>query len=57
MTTRPPPAERLTFARVGITDPLSITDYMAHGGFAGLKKALTMAPAECTDPIRNGLQA
>ncbi|MGH8813979.1 MAG: formate dehydrogenase, partial [Advenella sp.] len=23
--------ERLTFARVGITDPLSITDYMAHG--------------------------
>jgi formate dehydrogenase iron-sulfur subunit len=34
--------ERLTFARAGITDPLSIEDYAAQGGFAGLKKALTM---------------
>src|SRR5262249_10867153 len=25
--------ERLTFARCGITDPLSIEDYVAHGGF------------------------
>ncbi len=32
--------ERLTFARCGITDPLSIADYIAHGGFAGLQKAL-----------------
>lgn len=38
--------ERLTFARVGITDPLSIEDYRAHGGFEGLTKALTMAPAD-----------
>ncbi|MFT0533080.1 formate dehydrogenase beta subunit [Castellaniella hirudinis] len=37
--------ERLTFARVGITDPLSIPDYLAHGGFAGLRQALGMAPA------------
>jgi len=43
--------ERLTFARVGITDPLSITDYMAHGGFAGLKKALTMAPADIVQEV------
>jgi formate dehydrogenase iron-sulfur subunit len=34
--------ERLTFARAGITDPLSLEDYLAHGGFAGLKNALSM---------------
>jgi formate dehydrogenase iron-sulfur subunit len=37
--------ERLTFARVGITDPLSLTDYASLGGFAGLKKALAMTGA------------
>ena len=37
--------ERLTFARCGITDPVSIPDYMAHGGFEGLKKALGLAGA------------
>jgi len=34
--------ERLTFARVGITDPLSLDDYLAHDGYQGLRKALTM---------------
>jgi formate dehydrogenase iron-sulfur subunit len=34
--------ERLTFARAGITDPVSIDDYIAHGGFEGLRKALQM---------------
>ena len=34
---------RLTFARVGLTDPLSLSDYEAHGGLAGLKKALAMS--------------
>lgn len=34
--------ERLTFARAGITDPVSIMDYIAHGGFEGLRKALAM---------------
>jgi formate dehydrogenase iron-sulfur subunit len=38
--------ERLTFARVGITDPLSLDNYRAHGGLAGLRAALGMAPAE-----------
>lgn len=38
--------ERLTFARCGITDPLSIEDYRAHGGFEGLTRALTMDPAD-----------
>ena len=34
--------ERLTFARVGITDPLSLADYAAHGGWKGLREALAM---------------
>jgi formate dehydrogenase iron-sulfur subunit len=34
--------ERLTFARVGITDPVSLDDYLAHEGYAGLKAALAM---------------
>ncbi|WP_375691506.1 NADH-ubiquinone oxidoreductase-F iron-sulfur binding region domain-containing protein [Pseudooceanicola sp. LIPI14-2-Ac024] len=33
---------RLTFARCGLTDPLSLSDYEAHGGFAGLRRALGM---------------
>lgn len=37
---------RLTFARVGITDPLSLDDYRAHGGLAGLEKAVAMTPAD-----------
>ncbi len=34
--------ERLTFARCGIVDPLSLADYVAHGGYRGLKRALTL---------------
>src|SRR5271154_947748 len=26
---------RVTFARVGLTDPLSLDDYIAHGGYCG----------------------
>ena len=37
---------RLTFARCGITDPLSLDDYRAHGGFKGLERALSMTPAQ-----------
>jgi formate dehydrogenase iron-sulfur subunit len=37
--------ERLTFARVGITDPRSLADYLAHGGYRGLQAAQTMEPA------------
>jgi formate dehydrogenase iron-sulfur subunit len=37
--------ERLTFARVGITDPRSIGDYLEHGGYRGLQAALRMDPA------------
>jgi hypothetical protein len=31
--------QRLTFARMGITRPLSLDDYAAHGGWVGLKNA------------------
>ena len=37
---------RLTFARCGVTDPLSLDDYRAHGGLAGLEKAAAMTPAD-----------
>ena len=37
--------ERLTFARVGITDPVSVDDYIAHGGYVGLARALGMTGA------------
>ena len=36
--------ERLTFARVGVTDPRSIEDYLNHDGYRGLKAALNMEP-------------
>ncbi|NUT60626.1 NADH-quinone oxidoreductase subunit NuoF [Herbaspirillum sp. C9C3] len=36
--------ERLTFARVGIIDPLSLEDYLAHEGYVGLKNALAKTP-------------
>jgi formate dehydrogenase iron-sulfur subunit len=37
--------ERLTFARVGITDPRSLEDYKQHGGYRGLAAALALEPA------------
>lgn len=38
--------QRLTFARVGLTDPRSLPDYLEHGGYRGLKAALGMSPAD-----------
>lgn len=44
---------RLTFARCGVIDPLSLEDYAAQCGLAGLRRALAMTPesvvAEVTD--------
>ncbi len=37
---------RLTFARVGVVDPLSPGDYRAHGGLVGLRSALAMSSSE-----------
>ncbi len=50
--------QRLTFARIGITDPLSIDDYLAHGGLEGLRRALTLdGAAACEELIESGLRA
>ncbi len=37
---------RLTFARVGVIDPLSLEDYVAHGGLVGLDRAKGMTKAQ-----------
>lgn len=34
--------QRLTFARIGKTDPVSLTDYVEYAGYRGLKNALSM---------------
>jgi formate dehydrogenase iron-sulfur subunit len=39
--------DRVTFARVGVVDPLSIADFQANGGLVGLHRALSM---ESEDP-------
>jgi formate dehydrogenase iron-sulfur subunit len=43
--------ERLTFARCGITDPFSLADYIAHDGFRGLERALTLAPEAIVEEV------
>jgi formate dehydrogenase iron-sulfur subunit len=49
--------QRLTFARIGITDPLSTDDYLAHGGLEGLRRALTLtSAAACETLIESGLR-
>ena len=44
--------ERLTFARCGIVDPLSIDDYIAHDGYRGLKQALTLDPQAIVEAVK-----
>jgi len=43
--------ERLTFARVGITDPVSLEDYVAHDGYRGLRRALSLEPSAIVDEV------
>ena len=43
--------QRLTFARVGITDPVSLDDYIAHDGYKGLKNALKLSGAEIVKAV------
>src|SRR5579884_2284335 len=45
--------ERLTFARCGITDPLSLADYISHDGYRGLEKALKMNPEAIVEEVAN----
>ena len=43
--------QRLTFERVGIIDPLSVPDYVAHGGYEGLRNALALSPAQIVQAV------
>ena len=43
--------QRLCFARVGVTDPLSVDDYVAHGGHAGLRNALSMSGVDIVKAV------
>ena len=35
--------QRLTFERVGVIDPASVADYVKHGGYQGLERALALS--------------
>jgi formate dehydrogenase iron-sulfur subunit len=43
--------QRLTCERVGIVDPSSVEDYVAHGGYQGLKRALSLEGAAIVQAI------
>lgn len=48
---------RITFRRCGITNPLSVSDYEAHGGMAGVRKAAAMSrEAICEEVMASGLR-
>jgi formate dehydrogenase iron-sulfur subunit len=48
---------RLTFARVGVTDPVSLDDYVAHGGYRGLKRAIELgADRVVAEVTKSGLR-
>jgi formate dehydrogenase iron-sulfur subunit len=44
--------QRLVFARCGLTDPVSITDYEAHGGFKGLERTLGCSAQDIVDQVK-----
>ncbi|MBU6315610.1 MAG: NAD(P)H-dependent oxidoreductase subunit E [Acidobacteria bacterium] len=49
--------QRVTFGRIGVVDPRDPDDYVAHGGLAGLRRALAMRPAEVvTEVTDSGLR-
>lgn len=43
--------QRLTFARVGVTDPVSLNDYLAHDGYKGLHNALKLTQADIVKSV------
>jgi formate dehydrogenase iron-sulfur subunit len=48
---------RLTFARNGVTDPLSFDDYVAHGGMKGLARAVALGPKAIVEEVlQSGLR-
>jgi formate dehydrogenase iron-sulfur subunit len=42
---------RLCFERVGLGDPLSLDDFRARGGFAGLERALAIGAAQVIEQV------
>lgn len=42
---------RLTFARCGVTDPLSLEDYRANKGMKGLERAVALTPSEIVKQV------
>ena len=42
---------RLTFARCGIVDPVSLEDYEAHDGLKGLRNAVSMAASDIVQTV------
>src|SRR5271154_4245671 len=48
---------RLTFARAGVIDPVSLDDFIAHGGYRGLKRAIEFgASAVIAEVTKSGLR-
>ncbi len=48
---------RLTFARCGVVDPLSLADWRTHGGGRGLERARSLGPARTLEEVtRSGLR-
>jgi formate dehydrogenase iron-sulfur subunit len=43
--------QRLTFSRVGRIDPLDLGDYLGHGGYRGLRRALEIGPAATVQQV------
>ena len=49
--------QRVTFARVGVIDPLDLDDYRAHGGLRGLERAVGIPQEEIVaDVLASGLR-
>jgi len=44
--------QRITFARAGWIDPLSLADYRATGGYKGLEHALKITPQAIVDAVK-----
>lgn len=44
--------QRFTFARAGVIDPLSLSDYRMFGGWVGLERALGMTPQAIIDDVK-----
>ena len=42
---------RLTFARCGLVDPLSLADYAAHGGWKGLERAVRLGSLDALEEV------